>query len=49
MFLTDVGSRYDERNGAWGWAQYDRLKEYHWVAGYAVIFTLLGLRAFDAM
>ena len=38
--------RYDERNGSWGWAQYDRLKEYHWVVGYVMVFTLLGLKAF---
>ena len=41
--------RYDERNGSWGWEQYHRLKEYHWVIGYAAIFTLLGLRAFGAI
>lgn len=38
--------RYDVRNGAWGWAQYHRLREYNWVAGYVIVFTLLGLRAF---
>jgi protein-S-isoprenylcysteine O-methyltransferase Ste14 len=38
--------RYDERNGAWGWAQYDRLKEYNWVAGYLLVFALLGMKAF---
>ena len=38
--------RYDQRNGSWGWAQYHRLKEYNWVAGWAIVFALLGLRAF---
>lgn len=41
--------RYDERNGSWGWAQYDRLKEYHWVLGYAIVFTALGLRAYGVI
>jgi len=41
--------RYDERNGAWGWAQYHRLKEYNWVAGYVLVFAALGLRAFGAL
>ncbi len=41
--------RYDERNGSWGWAQYDRLKEYHWVVGYVLIFTALGLRAYGVI
>jgi len=41
--------RYDVRNGAWGWAQYHRLKEYNWVIGYALVFTLLGLRAFGVI
>jgi protein-S-isoprenylcysteine O-methyltransferase Ste14 len=41
--------RYDQRNGSWGWAQYHRLKEYNWVAGYALVFALLGLRAFGVI
>lgn len=41
--------RYDQRNGAWGWAQYDRLKEYYWVTGYVLVFTLLGLRAYGVI
>jgi protein-S-isoprenylcysteine O-methyltransferase Ste14 len=40
--------RYDQRNGSWGWAQYDRLKEYNWVIGYVLVFAALGLRAFGA-
>src|SRR5262245_42474866 len=47
--LPNFFKRYDERNGAWGWAQYDRLKEYNWVAGYVGVFTLLGLRAFGVI
>ena len=38
--------RYDQRSGAWGWAQYHRLKEYNWVMGYVLVFTLLGCRAY---
>lgn len=38
--------RYDARNGAWGWAQYRRLREWQWVLGYVLVFTLLGLRAY---
>jgi len=41
--------RYDQRNGSWGWAQYHRLKEYNWVVGYAMVFALLGLRAFGVI
>jgi protein-S-isoprenylcysteine O-methyltransferase Ste14 len=41
--------RYDQRNGSWGWAQYHRLKEYNWVLGYVLVFTLLGLRALGAL
>lgn len=47
--LPNFFRRYDRRNGAWGWAQYHRLKEYNWVAGYAAVFALLGLRAFGAL
>jgi protein-S-isoprenylcysteine O-methyltransferase Ste14 len=47
--LPNFFRRYDRRNGAWGWAQYDRLKEYNWVVGYLAVFTLLGLRAFGAI
>jgi protein-S-isoprenylcysteine O-methyltransferase Ste14 len=38
--------RYDQRNGSWGWEQYNELKEIHWVVGYVLVFALLGLRAF---
>ncbi len=41
--------RYDRRNGAWGWAQYDRLKEYNWIVGWAMVFAVLGLRAFGVI
>jgi protein-S-isoprenylcysteine O-methyltransferase Ste14 len=47
--LPNFFRRYDRRNGAWGWPQYHRLKEYNWVLGYVAIFTLLGLRAFDVL
>lgn len=41
--------RYDARNGAWGWAQYRRLREWQWVLGYVLVFTLLGLRAYGVI
>jgi protein-S-isoprenylcysteine O-methyltransferase Ste14 len=47
--VPNLFRRYDERNGSWGWAQYHRLKEYNWVLGYVIVFTLLGLRAFGAL
>lgn len=47
--LPNFFRRYDARSGAWGWAQYHRLKEYNWVIGYVLVFTLLGMRAFGAI
>jgi hypothetical protein len=38
--------RYDDRRGTWGFERYHRLKEYNWVAGYLLVFALLGLRTY---
>jgi protein-S-isoprenylcysteine O-methyltransferase Ste14 len=47
--LPNFFRRYQPRNGSWGWAQYHRLREYIWVAGYVIVFTVLGLRAFGVL
>lgn len=47
--LPNFLRRYDVRSGAWGWAQYKRLKEFYWVAGYLLVFTALGLRAYGVI
>ncbi len=47
--VPNVFSRYDRRNGSWGWAQYRRLKEFNWAAGYVLVFTALALRAFGVI
>ncbi len=47
--VPNVLRRYDRREGAWGWAQYDRLKEYNWVIGYVLVFAALGLRAYGVI